>query len=153
MTDQPSGDGPTDLFLSLTPHKVLEAVEASGVLCNPVCYPLNSFENRVYEVECEDRTRLVAKFYRPGRWSRAQILEEHRFLAELEEAEIPVCATQPFPGGETLRPIVSPESSTRCAALPAAPTLWMRAASRPRRSASASSSSSGARPPVRRKRQ
>jgi Ser/Thr protein kinase RdoA (MazF antagonist) len=105
MTTPPAGDGPTDLFLSLTPHKVIEAVEASGVLCNPVCYPLNSFENRVYEVECEDRTRLVAKFYRPGRWSREQILEEHRFLAELEEAEVPVCPTQPFPGGETLRPI------------------------------------------------
>lgn len=101
----PTADGPTDLFLSLTPNKVIEAVEASGVLCNPVCYPLNSFENRVYEVECEDRTRLVAKFYRPGRWSRAQILEEHSFLAELEAAEVPVCPTRPFPGGETLRPI------------------------------------------------
>jgi Ser/Thr protein kinase RdoA (MazF antagonist) len=103
MSPPPAGDGPTDLFLSLTPHKVIEAVEASGVLCNPVCYPLNSFENRVYEVECEDRTRLVAKFYRPGRWSRAQILEEHRFLAELAEAEIPVCAAAPFPEGGTLR--------------------------------------------------
>ncbi|WP_437681022.1 serine/threonine protein kinase [Sorangium sp. So ce131] len=96
---------PTDLFLSLTPHKVIEAVEAAGVLCNRVCYPLNSFENRVYEVEREDRTRVIAKFYRPGRWSRAQILEEHRFLAELAEAEIPVCATRPFPDGETLKQI------------------------------------------------
>ena len=66
MTTPPAGDGPTDLFLSLTPHKVIEAVEAAGVLCNPVCYPLNSFENRVYEVEREDRSRVVAKFYRPG---------------------------------------------------------------------------------------
>jgi Ser/Thr protein kinase RdoA (MazF antagonist) len=105
MTPQPSGDAPTDLFLSLTPHKVIEAVEASGILCNPVCYPLNSFENRVYEVEREDRTRVVAKFYRPGRWSRAQILEEHAFLAELEQAEVPVCPTLPFPDGETLKPI------------------------------------------------
>jgi Ser/Thr protein kinase RdoA (MazF antagonist) len=96
---------PTDLFLSLTPHKVIEAVEAAGVLSNRVAYPLSSFENRVYEVELEDRTRVVAKFYRPGRWSRAQILEEHRFLAELVEAEIPVCAATPFPGGETLRQI------------------------------------------------
>jgi Ser/Thr protein kinase RdoA (MazF antagonist) len=95
----------TDLFLSLTPHKVLEAVEAAGVLCNPICYPLNSFENRVYEVECEDRTRIIAKFYRPGRWTREQILEEHRFLAELTEAEIPVCPTCPFPDGETLKQI------------------------------------------------
>jgi len=105
MKNQPPGDGPTDLFLSLTPDKVLEAVEAAGVRVNPLCYPLNSFENRVYEVECEDRTRIIAKFYRPGRWSRAQILEEHRFLAELEEAEIPVCPTRPFPDGETLKPI------------------------------------------------
>jgi Ser/Thr protein kinase RdoA (MazF antagonist) len=100
-----SADVPTDLFLSLTPHKVLEAVEAAGIFCNPVCYPLNSFENRVYEVECEDRTRIIAKFYRPGRWTREQILEEHRFLAELTEAEIPVCPTRPFPDGETLKPI------------------------------------------------
>src|SRR3954468_4564381 len=91
----------TDLFLSLTPHKVLAAVEASGVLCNRVCYPLNSFENRVYEVECEDRSRLIAKFYRPARWTREQILEEHRFLAELCEAEVPVCPTHAFPDGET----------------------------------------------------
>lgn len=57
----------TDLFLSLTPERVLEAVEAGGLACNPVCYPLNSFENRVYEVELRDRSRIVAKFYRPGR--------------------------------------------------------------------------------------
>ena len=105
MSSQSPGDAPTDLFLSLTPHKVIEAVEAAGVLCNRVCYPLSSFENRVYEVEREDRSRVVAKFYRPGRWTEAQILEEHRFLADLVEAEIPVCATQPFPDGGTLRRI------------------------------------------------
>jgi Ser/Thr protein kinase RdoA (MazF antagonist) len=98
-------DSSTDLFLSLTPHKVIEAVESSGVLCNRVCYPLNSFENRVYEVECEDRSRLIAKFYRPGRWTREQILEEHRFLDELAEAEIPVCPARAFPGGGTLSQI------------------------------------------------
>jgi Ser/Thr protein kinase RdoA (MazF antagonist) len=59
----------TDLFLSLTPEKVLTAVEAGGLECNAVCYPLNSFENRVYEVELADRSRVVAKFYRPGRWN------------------------------------------------------------------------------------
>ncbi len=93
----------TDLFLSLTPERVLEAVEASGLRCRPVCYPLNSFENRVYEVELEDRSRIVAKFYRPGRWNREQILEEHGFLAELAAEEIPVCTVRPFPDGETLR--------------------------------------------------
>ncbi|MCP3957540.1 MAG: serine/threonine protein kinase [bacterium] len=101
----------TDLFLSLTPERVLEAVEASGLACRPVCYPLNSFENRVYEVELEDRSRIVAKFYRPGRWNAEQILEEHSFLAELDAEEIPVCTVRPFPDGETLRSIedVPPE--------------------------------------------
>ncbi len=93
----------TDLFVSLTPERVLEAVEASGLRCRPVCYPLNSFENRVYEVELEDRSRIIAKFYRPGRWRREQILEEHRFLAELVAEELPVCAMRPFPDGETLK--------------------------------------------------
>lgn len=94
-----------DLFLNLTPERVLEAVETGGLAVRPVCYPLNSFENRVYEVELADRTRVVAKFYRPERWSENQILEEHRFLAALEEAEIPVCPALPFPGGGTLRSI------------------------------------------------
>jgi Ser/Thr protein kinase RdoA (MazF antagonist) len=95
----------TDLFLSLTPEKVLAAVEAAGLHCNPVCYPLNSFENRVYEVELEDRTRIVAKFYRPGRWNEEQILEEHQFLRELDADEVPVCTVRPFPDGSTLRRI------------------------------------------------
>jgi Ser/Thr protein kinase RdoA (MazF antagonist) len=95
----------TDLFLSLTPERVLEAVEAAGAQTVPICYPLNSFENRVYEVELADRTRVVAKFYRPGRWSREQILAEHAFLAELHEAEIPVCPVLPFADGETLRAV------------------------------------------------
>jgi Ser/Thr protein kinase RdoA (MazF antagonist) len=94
-----------DLFLQLTPERVLEAVEAGGLAVRPVCYPLNSFENRVYEVELADKTRVVAKFYRPERWSQGQILEEHRFLAELDAAEIPVCPALPFPGGGTLRSI------------------------------------------------
>ena len=92
----------TDLFFALTPHKVLEAVEKAGHVCNPVCYALNSFENRVYEVELEDRTRLVAKFYRPGRWTAAQILEEHQFLLDLAEAEVPVCPPMRLPNGSTL---------------------------------------------------
>ena len=95
----------TDLFLSLTPDKVLEAVEAAGLRCSPVCYPLNSFENRVYEVELDDGRRVVGKFYRPARWTEAQILDEHAFTAELEAAEIPVCPVLEFPGGGTLRQI------------------------------------------------
>jgi Ser/Thr protein kinase RdoA (MazF antagonist) len=95
----------TDLFLSLTPDRVLAAVDASGLRSRPVCYPLNSFENRVYEVELEDCSRIVAKFYRPGRWSAAQILEEHAFLAALDAEEIPVCPPRPFPDGATLKQI------------------------------------------------
>ncbi len=95
----------TDLFLALTPERVLDAVEAAGVAVRPLCYPLNSFENRVYEVELADRTRVVAKFYRPQRWKAAEILAEHRFLAELAADEIPVCAARPFPDGSTLRTI------------------------------------------------
>jgi Ser/Thr protein kinase RdoA (MazF antagonist) len=102
---QPTTASETDLFLTLTPEKVLAAVEAGGLKCNPVCYPLNSFENRVYEVELADRTRVVAKFYRPGRWTEEQILEEHQFLEDLAAEEIPVCTMRPFPGGGTLRRI------------------------------------------------
>ncbi len=92
----------SDLFLTLTPERVLDAVEAAGVAVRPLCYPLNSFENRVYEVELADRSRVVAKFYRPQRWSEAEILEEHRFLSELDAEEIPVCPARPFPDGSTL---------------------------------------------------
>lgn len=94
-----------DLFLTLTPEKVLDAVEAAGLACNPLCYPLNSFENRVYEIELQDKSRLIAKFYRPHRWSEEQILEEHRFLAELDAEELPVCSILPFPDGATLKRI------------------------------------------------
>ncbi len=96
---------PTDLFLDLTPERVLDAVEAGGLRCNNLCYPLNSFENRVYEVELTDGNRVVAKFYRPGRWREQQILEEHRFLRQLDEADIPVCTVRPFPDGSTLKQI------------------------------------------------
>lgn len=92
-------------FYKLGPEQVLAAVESAGLPCRPLCYPLNSFENRVYELELEDRSRIVAKFYRPGRWSAAQIAEEHGLLAELAEAELPVCAVRPFPDGSTLRQI------------------------------------------------
>jgi len=93
----------TDLFLTLTPQRVLDAVEEAGLQCTGLCYPLNSFENRVYEVELTDTSRVVAKFYRPGRWTAEQIIEEHALIAELYEAEIPVCPVRPFPDGSTLK--------------------------------------------------
>lgn len=80
-------------FFSLTPDRVLDAIEGSlKVRATGRAFALNSMENRVYEIELEDGTSVVAKFYRPGRWSSEQILEEHRFLAALLEAEIPVVA-------------------------------------------------------------
>ena len=93
----------TDLFFTLTPERVLAAVDRGGLRSNPVCYTLNSFENRVYEVELENRSRVIAKFYRPGRWSAEQILEEHAFLAELDAEEISVCPVRPFPDGSSLK--------------------------------------------------
>ncbi len=100
----------TDLFLGLIPDAVLSAIEATGLRCTSVCWALNSYENRVYEIELADeaRTRLVAKFYRPGRWSRAQILEEHAFLSELSAAEVPVVPVRPFPDGDTLKSVAVP---------------------------------------------
>ncbi len=95
-------EGRTNRFVTLTPERVLAAVEAAGLRVTGVCYPLNSFENRVYEVELVDRSRVVAKFYRPDRWSRVQILEEHTFLALLAEDDVPVCTVRSFPNKTTL---------------------------------------------------
>src|SRR5262249_20109855 len=71
---------PGATFFALTPDRVLDAVEVGGLRCTGRCLPLRAFENRVYEVELEDERRLVVKFYRPGRWSRDTILDEHAFL-------------------------------------------------------------------------
>jgi Ser/Thr protein kinase RdoA (MazF antagonist) len=69
---------------------VLSSVEVGGRRATGYALALNSLENRVYEVELEDETRLVTKFYRPGRWSRAAIEAEHRFLRELHDEDVPV---------------------------------------------------------------
>ena len=91
-----------DQFFSLTPERVLAAVEEGGRETTGLCYALNSLENRVYEVELDDRSRVVVKFYRPGRWSRATILDEHRALNALADAELNVVKPTPFADGETL---------------------------------------------------
>lgn len=92
-------------FYALTPDRVLDAVEVGGLRTTGRCLPLRAFENRVYEVELEDERRLVVKFYRPGRWSREAILDEHRFLAELAEAELPVVPPIDLGTGTTLNEI------------------------------------------------
>lgn len=79
-------------FEQLIPEFLLAAVESQGFLCDGRMFPLNSYENRVYQVGIEDAEPLIAKFYRPERWSREQILEEHQFCFELQEQELPVVA-------------------------------------------------------------
>ncbi|MES2564294.1 MAG: phosphotransferase, partial [Pseudomonadota bacterium] len=73
----------------LTPEVILDAVESPGYRCDGRLLALNSFENRVYQVWLDDGSALVAKFYRPGRWSNAAILEEHAYALELQAAELP----------------------------------------------------------------
>jgi Ser/Thr protein kinase RdoA (MazF antagonist) len=77
-------------YQGLTPDHVLDAIDSLGMRSDGRLLALNSYENRVYQVGVEDGPPLVAKFYRPLRWSDAQILEEHAFVAELVEREIPV---------------------------------------------------------------
>ena len=74
----------------LTPDVILDAVESAGYLVDGRMLALNSYENRVYQIGIEEATPVIAKFYRPHRWSDAQILEEHAFTQELAEREIPV---------------------------------------------------------------
>ncbi|MEO8755109.1 MAG: serine/threonine protein kinase [Casimicrobiaceae bacterium] len=76
-------------YASLTPDRILDALESVGIAGDGRLLGLNSYENRVYLVYCEDAAPLVVKFYRPARWTDAQILEEHAFVAELAEREIP----------------------------------------------------------------
>lgn len=89
-------------YAGLTPEAVLDALDTVGLRGDGRLIQLNSYENRVFQVFLEDGPVVVAKFYRPGRWSDAQILEEHAFAAELAEAEIPVVAPQRF--GDTTLP-------------------------------------------------
>ncbi len=74
----------------LTPDLIMDAVESAGLICDGRLLVLNSYENRVYQVGIEDETPLIAKFYRPERWSDDQILEEHAFCAQLVEQDLPV---------------------------------------------------------------
>jgi len=89
-------------FQSLTPSFIIDAVESQGFCCDCRTSALNSYENRVYQVGIEDSQPLIAKFYRPGRWSDAQIIEEHRFCLELAEHELPVVAPRLNTAGESL---------------------------------------------------
>ena len=99
-------------YSGLTPDVVLDALQSAGLRGDGRLFALNSYENRVYQVWLEDAASIesgappnasvVAKFYRPARWTDAQILEEHAFVLELAERELPVVAPLAMGGGKTL---------------------------------------------------
>ncbi len=94
-------DDDTLAYRNLSPDDILDSVESLGLSCDGRLLTLNSYENRVYRVGIEDGPPVVAKFYRPGRWTDAAIQEEHDFTLELDEAEVPV-APPIERGGRTL---------------------------------------------------
>lgn len=85
-------------YESLTPDTVLDALAGVGLYGDGRLVPLSSYENRVYQVGIEDEKPVVVKFYRPGRWSDAQIQEEHDFALELAAAEVPMVAPRVIDG-------------------------------------------------------
>jgi Ser/Thr protein kinase RdoA (MazF antagonist) len=121
------------------PQQVLDALDAAGLRGDGRILQLNSYENRVWQLYLEDGSAVVAKFYRPGRWSDAQILEEHAFALELAAAEVPVVPPrrlQPQPAPPTGAPASgsSPPGVPAPVFLPAgAPTLGVLPGSPPHR--------------------
>jgi len=92
---------PQPPYANLTPELILAALEGIGLQPTGSLLALNSYENRVYQVQLEDNAYVVVKFYRPGRWSDAAILEEHAFAQELAAQEIPMIPPLLF-GGKSL---------------------------------------------------
>ncbi|WP_318368107.1 serine/threonine protein kinase [Enterobacter sp.] len=88
-------------FQTLHPDTIMDALFEQGIRVDSGLTPLNSYENRVYQFQDEDRRRFVVKFYRPQRWSADQIREEHQFAEELRSDEVPVAAPIAF-NGQTL---------------------------------------------------
>lgn len=82
----------TQPFAGLQPDTIIDAVEQAGYACDARIFPLNSYENRVYQIGLDDLPPIIGKFYRPDRWDDAAILEEHRYTLALAELEIPVVA-------------------------------------------------------------
>jgi Ser/Thr protein kinase RdoA (MazF antagonist) len=85
-------------YSTLTPDRILDALDAIGVHGDGRLLALNSYENRVYLVHRDDEPSVVVKFYRPGRWTEAQIEEEHAFVCELAAREIPAIAPMTVAG-------------------------------------------------------
>lgn len=80
------------LFTELHPDLILDAIESQGIYPSSGLLALNSYENRVYQFKAEDELRYVVKFYRPERWSKAQIIEEHQFSLSMAEVDVPIVA-------------------------------------------------------------
>ncbi len=76
-------------YAALNPDTIINAVESKAFLSDARILALNSYENRVYQVGIEGEQPIIAKFYRPGRWTDEQILEEHQFSRELYDLDIP----------------------------------------------------------------
>ncbi|TAL75353.1 MAG: serine/threonine protein kinase [Rhodanobacter sp.] len=118
-------------YATLTPDLVLDAVAAYGLWPDGRLLALNSYENRVWQVGIEDAAPVIAKFYRPGRWSDAAIAEEHAFAQELADAEIPLVAPLAFAGRTLLvhagfRYALAPRHGGRAPQLEARETLeWL----------------------------
>jgi len=134
----PDNPSPTDEvpYAGLTPECILDALEAAGFYPDGRLLALNSYENRVWQVGIEDAAPVVAKFYRPGRWTDAAILEEHAFVQQLADAEVPavpalVASTREQPGTtlfthEGFRFAVFPRCGGREPALDQAETrMWL----------------------------
>jgi Ser/Thr protein kinase RdoA (MazF antagonist) len=127
-----NSDAPDQLsFAALSPEMVLDALASVGVEEDGRLLVLNSYENRVYQVGRDEAEPVVVKFYRPHRWSDVAILEEHAFVDELMQQEIPVVAPLVF-DGETLchyqgfRFAVFPRQGGRAPDIERAETLeWM----------------------------
>jgi len=99
MTRTPKNENKA--FANLQPEHILEVLESLSFHCDGRFLALNSYENRVYQVGIEEQRPVVAKFYRPGRWSDEAIIEEHDFNRELDDADIPVVAPLTI-NGDTL---------------------------------------------------
>jgi Ser/Thr protein kinase RdoA (MazF antagonist) len=104
-------------FSGLSPDTILDALESQGIFLQSGLLALNSYENRVYQFLAEDGQRYVAKFYRPARWTDAQILEEHAFAQALLENEIPLAAPLKL-NGETLHHHIVDSTDYRFALFP-----------------------------------
>ncbi|MGZ5050270.1 MAG: serine/threonine protein kinase [Methylobacter sp.] len=83
-------------FSALTPDLILNALDSVGLHCDGRLLALNSYENRVYQAGMTDASFLIAKFYRPGRWPSEAIQEEHDFVQELFDADLPVVSAMLF---------------------------------------------------------